>query len=683
MVRNYKRKSTQHSWSEESMAAAISDVRNNILGLKKASERYNVPMTSLQRRVKSTKDALEASVKSLGRFKTTFTQEQEKELADFILDMESRLFGLGTKELRQLAFQFADKNGIQNNFNATKGLAGRDWVIGFLKRQKNISLRLPEFTSAARASAFNKHNVSSFFGLLGELLDKYHFQPSRIFNCDETGISTVPNKPSRIFSLKGKKQVGSLSSAERGTLVTAEICFNAAGFYVPPLLIFPRVRRVPAFVKGLPPESIVECHQSGWMQSDIFANIWFPHFLKYAKPSKEDPILLIFDGHATHTKNLQLVERARSNNVHIIVIPPHTSHRMQPLDVAFMLPLTTYYEQETKNYLISNPGKVVTLHDLAELFGNAFKRAATTQTALNGFKATGICPYNPHIFPEDLFMPSETTDREIETVPDRASPQPGPSSATTWSPRAASQDEPSHSKTPSPNVPGQHASSLSSKTAEESSQNDADQLYYSPRDIMPLPKAGPRKTKRSARRGKTMILTATPNYEELKSYSATKVSSKTKVTAAKRNLSSDKSKKSKKMKQIPIEESSSSDGLSENNLTESSDLEESSDCEFYPKQAEFALENVSKEDINEHDFLWVELTSPAPKNIKKKFVAQVIDNEANNSKKCINVRFLRQYRQSKDVFTFPEVSDESELLMEEILGRLKVKVLRHGKIQVL
>lgn len=203
-------------------------------------------------------------------------------------------------------------------------------------------------------------------------MEKYKFSASRIFNCDETGISSVPNKPSKIFSLKGKKQVGCLSSGERGTLVTAEICFNAVGLYIPPLLIFPRVRKNPAFENGLPHEAIVECHPSGWMQSEIFADIWFPHFLKYAKPTKEDPVLLILDGHATHIKNLKVVELARENHVHILVLPPHCSHRLQPLDVSFMFPLSTYYEQETKIWLRNNPGKVVTLHDMSKLFGVAY-----------------------------------------------------------------------------------------------------------------------------------------------------------------------------------------------------------------------------------------------------------------------------------------------------------------------
>jgi len=72
---------------------------------------------------------------------------------------------------------------------------------------------------------------------------------------------------------------------------------------------------------------------------------WFLHFIKHTKPTKEDPVSLVLDGHCSHTRNLEVITLARENHVDIICLPPHSSNKMQPLDKAFMGPLKTFYCQ--------------------------------------------------------------------------------------------------------------------------------------------------------------------------------------------------------------------------------------------------------------------------------------------------------------------------------------------------
>ncbi|XP_041364096.1 uncharacterized protein LOC121379517 [Gigantopelta aegis] len=261
MVRNYKRTTDQQKWSEQAMKKAVAKVRDKEITLTDASETYSIPKTTLFRRVRKDGEPGDVAQKGLGRFRPVFSQQQEKDLADYLLFMESRLFGLTLKEFPQLSFQFAVRNHVEHPFNMELKMAGEDFVYGFLKRHQMLSLRTPEATSAARAAGFNKVVVMNFYRLLNSLY--------------ETGVVTVPNKTSNVISMKGKKQVGALASAERGTLVTAEICFNALGNYIPPLLIFSRKNLNPLFEVGAPLETVITCHPSGWMHR--------------AKPSAEDP----------------------------------------------------------------------------------------------------------------------------------------------------------------------------------------------------------------------------------------------------------------------------------------------------------------------------------------------------------------------------------------------------------
>ncbi|KAL1446005.1 hypothetical protein WDU94_012268 [Cyamophila willieti] len=401
------------------MIHAIEEVVSGTMGYLKASQVYNVPHSTLQDRVRKAKcqnlTAVEAAQKSLGRFKNVFSEEQESEIVEHVLTMEQRLFGLTLSDLRRLAFQLAVSNNIPHRFNVEKEKAGKGWLYGFLKRHPEISLRTPEKTSLARAKGFNRTAVGNFFDLLEPLVRQYNFRPENIYNVDETGITTVPNKPSKVLALRGKKQVGALSSAERGTLVTAEICMNAAGGFMPTMFVFPRVKCNPRLMDRALPGMFATYHPSGWIQMDSFVE-WFKKFIEFANPKPDKPVLLLLDGHASHTKNIELIRLARENNVVLLCFPPHCTHRMQPLDVSLMAPLSIYYEQEVRSWLVNHPGRAVSIYEVAELFSKAFSKAATIDNAVNGFLKTGLHPVNRNVFPDHLYAPAETTERELSSA---------------------------------------------------------------------------------------------------------------------------------------------------------------------------------------------------------------------------------------------------------------------------
>ncbi|KAK9686142.1 hypothetical protein QE152_g37416 [Popillia japonica] len=94
---------------------------------------------------------------------------------------------------------------------------------------------------------------------------------------------------------------------------------------------------------------------------------------------------------------------------------------------------------------------------------------------------------------------------------------------------------------------------------------------YTPQDIMPILKAGPRQN-RIQKRGKTMILTATQNLNDLKTSSTTK---NVKPSSARRKLLLNENLRSKKPEKVG--DSSSSDGdVNEDLCQESSDSEDNS-----------------------------------------------------------------------------------------------------------
>ena len=126
-----------------------------------------------------------------------------------------------------------------------------------------------------------------------------------------------------------------------------------------------------ALANGAPPGSLVLCNESGWMDREFFVRR-FQHFVFCVTPTAERPVVLILDGHNAHTKNVEAIETAKRYHI-FISLPPHSTHWMQPLDVAFFRPLKTYYNQAGEKRLRTNPGRKASLYDVCGLLQDFYE----------------------------------------------------------------------------------------------------------------------------------------------------------------------------------------------------------------------------------------------------------------------------------------------------------------------
>lgn len=157
-----------------------------------------------------------------------------------------------------LAFEFAKKIRVPVPKSwANNSTAGRRWYAGFMRRHPTLSLRTPEQTSLSRVKAFCKENVDAFFLNLNDVFE-FSYDPSCIWNMDETGFSTVPTKVGKVLAMKGERRVGQIASQERGTNVTMALAVNAAGGFLPPFFLFPRKKcNRPSWTTALLAQSVL------------------------------------------------------------------------------------------------------------------------------------------------------------------------------------------------------------------------------------------------------------------------------------------------------------------------------------------------------------------------------------------------------------------------------------------
>nr|XP_039252971.1 jerky protein homolog-like [Styela clava] len=342
MPRKRKRKTSIGQIDSLVMKRAAEQVIHEGKKLRTTARENAIPKTTLSRYVKKLKLMSESSVSdsapsdSLEYFRPNYTvrrifsDEEEGELSSYLLQASRHYYGLRKDEVRELAYEMAVKNGtnIPRSW-VENSRAGRDWLYGFMQRHPKLSLRKPEATSLSRATSFNRKNVGEFFDNLDSVMKRNKFEPNSIYNMDETGLTTV-QVPSKIIAETGIKQVGKITSAERGLLVTMIGAVNALGNSIPPCFIFLRVNFREHMLRGAPLGAAGFANKSGWINSEIFLS-WMKHFVKHANCTPSTPALLLMDNHKSHI-TIDSLNYAKENGLVLLTFPPHCSHKLQPLD---------------------------------------------------------------------------------------------------------------------------------------------------------------------------------------------------------------------------------------------------------------------------------------------------------------------------------------------------------------
>ncbi|XP_065671420.1 uncharacterized protein LOC136089375 [Hydra vulgaris] len=420
-MRHRKVTAVKGDWDPINMIQAVENVLTKTLSERKAVEIFGVKRSTLKRRIKEA----QLSPDGLNKLQCVpysnismkiFSVSEEHELVQYCLVSAKMGYGLSPIKLRALTFEYAlklEKKLPHSRLGSAKPWetnkhAGVDWFRAFLKRHPELVIRKPEATSIGRMSAFNKHNVEIFYNNLRKVLIKYKFSLNDIWNVDETGVTTV-QVPEHVLAKRGERQVASVTSAERGILVTMCNAINASGSSITPFYIFPRVHFKDYFLRNSIPGSVGTANKSGWMVESTFME-WFNHFIKSVRPSKANPVLLILDNHETHM-SINFIDLASDNGVIVLTIPPHTSHKLQPLDIAVYGPFKCHYNREIDSWLVSHPGKTVSIYDIAEISGKAWAKVSMPANIISGFSASGISPFQPDRWKDEDFFLSQVTNR--------------------------------------------------------------------------------------------------------------------------------------------------------------------------------------------------------------------------------------------------------------------------------
>jgi DDE superfamily endonuclease len=397
MGRKYKKKTNRQRPSAEVIIKAIREIGFPLkLSVNSIAKKFKFSVTSLQRHYNK---ALATGIDNYVPFedlnhRQVFNAQQETVLKEFFLECTENLHGFTLYEARKFTLEFAVYNKIPVPNAWLTGevqLASVDWINGFRERNPELSLRKAENVSIARIKGFTKPKVTDFFKKLEKVYDKYKYGAESIWNFDESSLGTVPTQAA-VIARMGGKNVGRVVSHERGATITFGAFVSASGKAVLPTFIMPRAKPTEEMRKGAPHDSIIACNSSGWNTKITFVEI----LQRFAEKTQASPVnrqLLLLDSHESHI-SVAAIELARKHGIDMLTFPPHTTHKLQPLDVSTLGPFKTYFTQQLHIELDLHPDHKISIHQLPGIAKIPYEKSFTAVNIIGGFRKSGECCKN-------------------------------------------------------------------------------------------------------------------------------------------------------------------------------------------------------------------------------------------------------------------------------------------------
>jgi hypothetical protein len=376
---------------EEALAECDTFASKDDTPWSKIAEKHGVVRSTLTRRYR----AQTRSQKEQALSQQKLTPQQEEELVQYIEELSARHI----PPTREMIANFASA--------VAREPVSESWVTRFINK---YSIHLISQYSTGMDS--NRHNADSYtkyelyFNLLQRKIAEYKVDAEHTYNMDEKGFMIgVTSRTKHVFSRRmwEKKEVtASLQDGNRAW-VTLIACVCGDGSALPPGLLYESANNTlqSSWVEEIKPgvhSVLVSSSPTGWTNNEI-GLAWLQQvFDRFTKAkARRKYRLLILDGHGSHV-TMDFINYCDQNKILLAVLPPHSTHTLQPLDKVMFKPLSTAYSKELTTHLHSGQRlSVIKKSDFFHLFWKAWTSTFTQGLILKSFETTGISPLQPNV----------------------------------------------------------------------------------------------------------------------------------------------------------------------------------------------------------------------------------------------------------------------------------------------
>ena len=236
--------------------------------------------------------------------------------------------------------------------------------------------------------------LQRWFDDLEKVLVEFNIKPKNMYNMDESGFAIREKEAGRcIINAEVRQQFQAKPGRQEWVTVVECICADTS--VVPPLVIFKAqnlsTEWIPASIHG---HWRFNCNSKGWTSNEHGLD-WLIRCFEPETRHKTagEYRLLICDGHDSHI-TAEFIAHCMDNNILLMILPPHSSHLTQPLDVGVFGALKKHMSAEIGPLIRTGVTRIQKVEWLTA-FVAAHDKAVSPKNIHGGFRGTGIHPFLP------------------------------------------------------------------------------------------------------------------------------------------------------------------------------------------------------------------------------------------------------------------------------------------------
>ena len=175
----------------------------------------------------------------------------------------------------------------------------------------------------------------------------FNYPLGHIWNFNKSRVEARRSSGTIVLAKQDSRSVHSIETNQWEHLSILS-CINVVGGCIPNFYILRGTYFLEDYIARYKEGVVMGMQPNSWMTKWLFES-WISHFIECLRKELgldlSNKHLLVLDGHNSHV-TLEVMKTAMESGLSIILLSSHTSHALQPLDVACFKPFKTAFRKQ-------------------------------------------------------------------------------------------------------------------------------------------------------------------------------------------------------------------------------------------------------------------------------------------------------------------------------------------------